>query len=127
MGLRLKNLVAGWLLPILWAGLIFLGSSLPGAAISNNFWINWLAHKIVHLFEYSVLAILWSRRYSPLAVFVMCLIYAMSDEEHQSLVAGRVSTGGDVLIDGLGILLGLFFWWRFRDWFLAWYRRFGLN
>ena len=41
---------------------------------------------------------------------IFALLYAISDEYHQSFVVGRSGCVIDVLIDGVGILLGLLWW-----------------
>jgi len=108
-----------WLPLVLWMGLIFLGSSLPGAAISVDFWVNFLACKAIHIFEYFVLAVLFAYRnacgsFSKLQVLSalgFSLLYAVTDELHQTFVPGRTGAWTDVVIDGLGAAAGL---WLFR-------------
>ena len=108
-----------WLPIVLWMGLIFLGSSFPGAPISTDFWVNFLTHKAVHLFEYSVLAVLFARlnargsfsRSSALSALGLSILYAITDEFHQTFVTGRTGVWTDVVIDGLGAAAGL---WLFR-------------
>ena len=54
-------MVKNWLLVFLWAGAIFLGSCLPGASVSESNLVDFALHKMVHLFEFAVLAILLVR------------------------------------------------------------------
>lgn len=107
---------------IIWAFLIFLGSSLPSAKASDNGLVDFAAHKLVHLFEYGVLYFLyyrstvndlWEKR--PDKIFQALLFVALFgafDEYHQSFVPGRSSRVVDVLIDFVGGILGLFVWWN---------------
>lgn len=69
---------------------------------------------IAHFTEYAVLAALWAWALSPAlgrrALYVaaaITLLYAISDELHQSYVPGRDSDPLDVLVDGLGIAAAL--------------------
>ena len=79
------------------------GSSLP---FSIGPWLASLAN---------VLGVFQRLRYwGPLVLSVM---YAVSDEWHQTFVPTRVGTPWDVMIDGAGAALGLALaglWWRWR-------------
>ncbi len=54
---------------------------------------------------------LWSLVGPPwrrvLITLVLCLRVALADEWHQQFVPGRVQSLGDVVADGIGILLGI--------------------
>ncbi|MGO9468374.1 MAG: VanZ family protein [Isosphaeraceae bacterium] len=54
-----------------------------------------------------------SRR-NVLLCLSICLLFAISDEYHQTFVPKRGGTWTDVAIDGLGALLAAFFPWRQR-------------
>jgi len=110
-----------WLPVIIYAILIFYLSSLTGKDIPGLF----IGQDIVgHLTEYAILALLLSRAlkaYSPklihskriLLVCVIAIIYAASDEFHQSFVAGRDSSSFDLFIDAIGSLTGgLLYRWQ---------------
>ncbi len=90
-------------------------SSAPAANIPNPFPY---FHPAVHFVEYSVLAFLSVRalRYKhPCRTFALIaivtwgivLLFAASDEWHQTFVAGRTGQGKDVLFDGLYAWLGI--------------------
>ncbi len=75
-----------------------------------------LLRKSGHFFVYLVLSLLvlsalrqsGLRGYKAmLAAFAICFLYAISDEYHQTFVAGRSGELRDVLIDSLGALLGI--------------------
>ncbi len=85
-----------------------------------------------HTTEYAVLAALawralrplmlatqpWCWRTAALALLIATL-YAVTDEYHQSLIATRLGSGWDVLIDSAGAVLGLaivraWIQWRLR-------------
>lgn len=78
-----------------------------------------IVRKIAHFVAYTVLAFLWyfsvytfpytysGNRYKPICVsFPLCVLFAVSDEYHQSFVDGRAGRFSDVLIDSSGALLG---------------------
>lgn len=103
-----------WFPVIFYSAIIFCLSGIPNLRAplaENNF------DKVIHLGEYLILGILGARaltntreHYSPRmvfwAVFLFCLFYGITDEFHQSFVAGRVSDWKDALADTLGGSLG---------------------
>ena len=78
-----------------------------------------IARKCAHITEYAVLALLLWRalRGTPTlrpktfilfgAVLLGCVLFAASDEFHQTFVKSRTPSGRDVLLDVGGALLGL--------------------
>lgn len=96
--------------PIALMALIFYLSSREAVGPDLPGWTSVVAH----FTEYALLAALWSwalapalgRRALPLAAAI-ALLYAISDEYHQSVVEGRDSDVVDVLVDGLGISTAL--------------------
>jgi VanZ family protein len=66
-----------------------------------------LLRKLGHVSEYFLLTLAWARalgdRWSAAAL--ISVLYAGSDELHQTFVAGRHGTPVDVLIDSIGIAL----------------------
>ena len=99
-----------WLPPILWMAIIFAfsaqhgGGHLPTAEI--------IVRKLGHVIGYFVLTLLLVRalRRSGVAPAVpvaaaVALVYAASDEWHQSFVPGRTATPRDVGIDAVGMAL----------------------
>lgn len=98
----------------LWAALIFTLSSqemLPGLTLSVP---DFILKKMGHIFVYAVLYILMMRGFEEIGysiskswktAMVICLLYAITDELHQSTVPGRTGTAKDVGFDFLGISL----------------------
>lgn len=97
-----------------WAGVIFLFSSqsvLPGLEQSFfDFFIKKIAHIIVYLVLYLLLAqgIEQTVKKSYARAFIygpvlLCFLYAISDEIHQTFVPGRYGTLRDVGYDMLGV------------------------
>src|SRR5437016_580833 len=78
-----------------------------------------IVRKAGHVSEYAILAtFLWralrraacrERRMSILFVgaWLVCAIFAASDEFHQSFVPSRTASANDVIIDALGAFIGL--------------------
>lgn len=111
-----------WFLPISWAFLIFLGSSIHGGSIPAPVSV---ASQALHACEYAVLAYLIVRalqstkkeRY-PLkkilvVAFTISVLYAATDEFHQFYIPGRHPDPLDLLMDALGSGAGVFLWYLF--------------
>lgn len=122
-----------WLSVFLWMGLIFYMSARPGddsVQMSSSFLslfeaffpfmdedaLHYMVRKFAHLAEYMILVILLvnalrqhisQKMVKYRLAGLLSLAYAVSDEVHQSFVPGRNGSILDVLIDGLGIMLGL--------------------
>ncbi|MCA9364359.1 MAG: VanZ family protein [Candidatus Moranbacteria bacterium] len=103
---------------LLWGVGIFYLSSIPALGVREgpSVWF-FLERKGAHVFEYFLLTILvlrlayfYVRRDIVSLVLFSCffvLLYAMSDEFHQTFVLGREGAVRDVLIDSVGIVLGV--------------------
>ena len=98
-----------WFPVVFWCVLIFYGSSIPSPEPTQTF-LDFILHKIFHLFEYAILFVLAYRATKSFSFAILYVIlYAFSDEIHQSFVPTREPTLSDVFIDFIGGLLG----WRF--------------
>lgn len=125
-----------WLPAVLWMGFIFFlshqeaGSSsqlssgitrtlfniidraLPWIDLELDFF-HFLVRKGAHFTAYLILGLLLAWAMKPddrkayLRVLLLCVLYAMSDEFHQTFVSGRSGEIRDVLIDSTGSLTGL--------------------
>ncbi|MFZ2187408.1 MAG: VanZ family protein [Candidatus Moraniibacteriota bacterium] len=101
---------------LLWMGVIFFFSSLPGSPYPfEPTWSYFLERKSAHVMEYAVLTILAVRFvYAAfpretflnilLAATLFSVAYGSSDELHQFFVPYRGAKISDVLIDSLGAL-----------------------
>lgn len=110
-----------WLPALVWMALIFYSSSQSTLPIDGHPQSGDL-HRIAHVVAYSVLAVLvrfavaGSRSPARLA-FAICVLYAVSDEIHQTFVPGRTGNLRDVGVDALSsaaALLALAWWQRRR-------------
>ncbi|HEU4448558.1 MAG TPA: VanZ family protein [Gaiellaceae bacterium] len=104
-----------WLPVVLWAGLIFALSSLPGLGTGLGTW-DLVLRKLAHVGEYAVLGALLLRALArePLA-FLLGSLYAATDELHQSFVSGREGSPVDWLIDTAGVALGVLLYARWAS------------
>jgi VanZ family protein len=99
---------------VLWAGLIFTLSSIPGLSTGLGTW-DLILRKGAHMTEYAILAVLLYRALGrELPAFLISVAYSASDEFHQHFVRGRHASPVDVAIDAIGIVLGLVVWTRLR-------------
>jgi VanZ family protein len=134
---RVKLFLRYWLPLLVWITLIFVGSTdllsaehtsrviapflrwlHPGISERSIMQVQFLVRKAGHVCEYAVLAALLYRALintvligramaSAAIVLFLCVLYAMSDEFHQSFVPSRTATARDVGIDSAGAFLGV--------------------
>lgn len=121
--MNIKKTISLWLPVILWAGLIFFVSSKPTKVVSGFIWWDFIIKKTAHIIEYGIFYFLLFRAINNVKLtteswklvsknkinwilpFLLLLIYAASDEFHQSFIPGRTAKVRDVGIDLLGGLL----------------------
>ncbi len=101
-----------WLPVVAWAAVIFAFSSVPDLGTGLGGW-DLVLRKIAHAAEFAILGLLLARAVgrARLAV-VLGILYAVSDEVHQSFVPGRQGSALDVALDAAGVALGVFAWQR---------------
>lgn len=117
----MNKFLKNWLPIILWAGLIFYLSAQPGLKSGMPWPYDFILRKGAHIVEFSILFLLLISAFENyqlpikkalLRAFCLTILYAISDEFHQSFVAERVASLADVAIDSLGVLL--LTWWKIR-------------
>jgi len=108
---------------VVWMSLIFYLSSIPGDELGPDILIVNLIKKTGHVIIFGVLAALYLSTFQGRKTLVdtrsvlfllslfLTVLYAVSDEYHQTFTPGRHSSGYDVIIDACGAvtLLGLLF------------------
>lgn len=116
----LDTLAARWLAVAAWMGLIFFLSSQSSLPSPDDPWLDFLLKKTAHATVFGILALLWWRALTGMRLrwgwaWLLTVLYAVSDEFHQSFVANRHPAARDVLIDACGaaVMLALL-WWRLR-------------
>lgn len=98
--------------PLAVMALIFALSATPDLSSGLGAW-DTLLRKLAHITIYGVLWLTLARAarwQHPLLVTAIAILYAISDELHQSFVAGRHGSPLDVAIDALGIGLAVLAW-----------------
>jgi VanZ family protein len=101
-----------WAPIVLWAAVIFAFSSVPSLSSGLGTW-DLVLRKIAHLSEYAILGALLVRAIQRPAVAILAGgLYAASDEFHQHFVRGRHAAWYDVLIDTVGVTIGVLAWSR---------------
>jgi VanZ family protein len=107
-------LIGRFLPPLALMGLIFFLSAQPdlnsGLGVADL-----VGRKLIHAAEYALLWWLWLRaldRRSPAGAAVIALLYAASDEWHQTFVEGRVGSPVDWAIDASGVAVAWALWSR---------------
>ena len=105
-----------WAPVVAWAALIFALSSIPHLGTGLGTW-DTVLRKCAHATEYAVLAALLLRALGNVpAAFVLTVVYAATDEFHQTFVRGRHGSPYDVLIDAAGAAIGLVAFRRTLRW-----------
>ncbi len=110
-----RTVVLRWLPAIVMMVIIFVFSSLPSSRIPDYGSLDTLIKKGGHALGYGLLGLSYfyalpkrlSKFYRVLTALLMAVLFALSDEYHQSFVRGRNSSLNDVLIDGFGATLAL--------------------
>ncbi len=114
---RILRILKFWLPVLLWMIIIFNLSNQRLPSSSSEYWVDFIFKKCAHLFFYGVLATLFYRAiYSDgikkksalyLSVF-LSFLYGITDEFHQSFIAGREPTLRDIIIDTIGASIAAF-------------------
>jgi len=101
-----------WAPVVLWAAVIFAFSSVPDLGTGLGTW-DLVLRKIAHAGEFAILGALLLRALrDELPALGLGVAYAASDELHQHFVEGRVGSPLDVLIDSVGVAIGVLLWRR---------------
>lgn len=112
---KLWELLPPWLAVAVWAGVIYYFSAQPSLGTNWGIW-DFILRKTAHFIEFAVLCLLLWRAIkkhgvTPEGALTMAaplsLLYAFSDEYHQSFVTGRVSSIRDVGVDMAGIIAAI--------------------
>jgi VanZ family protein len=112
----LSRRFSAWAPVVLWAAVIFALSSISGLGTGLGVW-DTILRKAAHMTEYAILALLLLRALGrDVPAFLLGLAYAASDELHQHFVRSRHGSPVDVVIDALGLTLGLLVFHATRSW-----------
>ena len=104
----MTRVLSAWLPVVAWAALIFTLSSIPDLGTGLGGW-DLVLRKIAHAAEYAVLgALLFRALGRELPAVAIGIAYAVTDEVHQAFVSGRHGAPVDVLVDAVGVLVGVY-------------------
>lgn len=118
---KIKKLFSLWIPPICWSFLIFTLSSRSLPSTSQIFWKDFIVKKSAHIIEYTVFSSMLYRafrnsgvnkRNSGIIAVTLAIIYALSDEFHQSFTPGREPRLRDVIFDTIGASLAIYLIWN---------------
>lgn len=117
---KFLSIVPRWFPALLLMSVIFAFSSQSGDDLPSFYDWDYVIKKSSHMVGYGLLALAYfhflkyNKKQYWLA-WLMAVLYAATDEYHQSFVSGRGPSVFDVfLFDGLGALIAL--WLHFRFW-----------
>lgn len=105
--------ISKWLPAFLMMIVIFLMSARTSAELPNFQWADAMVKKGGHMLGYALLAVLYWRaldlkRETRWVAWLLAILYALTDEFHQSFVPGRHPSMWDIVIfDNIGALLSL--------------------
>lgn len=107
-----------WLPTLIWAGIIFAFSNHSVIRTSEFFFADFILKKTAHFTEYLILFVLVYRSFKNTIIpgknkclylsLILTVLYAISDEIHQTFVPGREGRPRDVFIDSLGIVTAFY-------------------
>ena len=104
----MKPVLSAWLPVLAWAAVIFAMSSIPDLGTGLGGW-DLALRKLAHAAEYAVLGALLLRAIGrEVPAVALGIAYALTDEIHQAFVPGRQGRPLDVLIDAVGVLVGVY-------------------
>lgn len=102
-----------WAPAVGWMTVIFVLSAQPGLRVAEDPMLDYVLRKVGHVAVFAVLAMLltWplaagDRPHGIRAAVAGAVLYAVSDELHQGMVAGRTAALTDIGIDAVGAVLG---------------------
>ncbi len=116
-----KNFLKFWFPLYSYAALIFILSSNPQPPSLKIPFLD----EFLHLIEYAIFGFLAARAFRNskreiliknfkfLAVLIS-ILYGFTDEFHQSFVPNRTAQASDLIMDGLGGLIGSLFYGRYK-------------
>ncbi|HVN16159.1 MAG TPA: VanZ family protein [Anaerolineales bacterium] len=111
--LKLKDFLQRWGFAILMMAAIFGFSSRPNNELPNFGSVDSLVKKGGHMIGYALLGLSYWRglelkRNKVWLAWLLAILYAITDEFHQTFVPGRHPSPWDVMIfDNLGAMIGL--------------------
>ena len=119
MNKKQSNQLLFLLATALWGYLIFYLSSTPDLSSGLPTIYDFVLRKFAHAFVFLVLTYLLAssldsqKRRCLLFVAIITIFYALVDEAHQTSVANRNGSSLDILVDSIGVCVGI---WLYQHW-----------
>ena len=114
--MKLIRALGRWCPALLMMAVIFAFSSRPSDELPSFYLFDYLVKKSGHMIGYGLLALSYLYAFnrrdgkSFYIAWLLAVLYAFTDEYHQSFVAGRNSSIWDVMLfDNFGAILALYF------------------
>jgi VanZ family protein len=110
---KITPVVTSWGPALIVMAIIFLLSNTPGSKLPNLGVWDTLFKKGAHMTGYALLAMSCARgigkadKKAIITAWLLAIMYAATDEFHQSFIPGRHPSPLDVGIDGVGAFIGL--------------------
>ncbi len=103
--------LTNYLAVLVWCGLIFILSNSPRITTVDSQIVDFALKKIAHFIEYFILGMLTYRATNNILISIsFCILFAVSDEFHQSFIPGREPRVRDVIIDSFGSITAIIIW-----------------
>lgn len=111
------KLITNWLPVIFWAGVIFYFSSLRQVKVSDFFIWDFVVKKIAHVGEYAILYGLIYRATNKnfIVAYIATVLFALTDEFHQTFIPGRSGTPLDLGFDASGANISAYLIWKLKQ------------
>ena len=121
MPARFRTWLFQWGPAIAWMGAIFFVSAQSSLPQAPDTLLDLILKKGLHMIAYGVLAGLFWHALNGRPAFpragmswLLAVLYAVTDEYHQTFVPGRHGRPMDLLFDGVGALIALWLLWRWE-------------
>ena len=107
-----RQLAVRALAPLALMGLIYFLSAQPDLN-SGLGTLDLILRKLAHATEYALLTLLWAwalrpvTRWNVVLAAAIAVLYAASDEFHQTFVEGRHGAASDILVDAAGVVIAI--------------------
>ena len=113
-----RGRIVGWLPAVAWMALIFALSAISGLRFSADSDVDGPLRNMAHVGIYAILALLFvfampNVRWPAVGIVAVALavLYGVTDELHQSMVADRNGNVLDLVLDGIGAIIGVVVAW----------------
>lgn len=109
--MKISGSIINYLAVFVWGSVIFWFSNHAKISTVESYAVDFFFKKTAHLVEYAILTVLIFRATKNIKLsIILSILYAASDEFHQSFIPGREPRVRDVIIDATGSIIGVVLW-----------------